>query len=259
MAFLGIEIFIIILLAAFVAEFLDTALGLGFGSVLAPVLLLMNYSPLAIIPAILFAEAFTGLLAGYLHHEFENVDFKKGSQDRKIVSMFLGVGILAVLIAVHLSSSLPPVVSSIYLGFLVLSLGLFVALNLKRRFQFSYFKLAIVAVFAAFNKGFTGGGYGPVSMTGQIYSGVNSKRAVGITSLAEGTISLVGVIFYFILPYNAIWDLVIPVFFGSLMAVPLAAYSLKYIKLRKLRMFIAISLILLGTATLIKFFIPLLF
>ena len=61
---------------AFICEYMDSTLGMGYGTTLTPVLLIMGYEPLQVVPAVLVSELFSGLLAGALHHKEGNVDFK---------------------------------------------------------------------------------------------------------------------------------------------------------------------------------------
>ena len=57
-----------IALLAFVAEYVDSTLGMGYGTTLTPVLLAFGYEPMQVVPAVLLSELFTGLLAGLAHH-----------------------------------------------------------------------------------------------------------------------------------------------------------------------------------------------
>ena len=69
-------------------------------------------------------------------------------------------------------------------------------------------KIIFSGTIASFNKGMSGGGYGPIVTVGQILSGVEGKSAVGITSLAEGLTCLVGVITYIFISKSPIdWKL----------------------------------------------------
>ena len=45
---------------AFFCEFVDSSLGMGFGTILSPVLLLMGFEALDVVPAVLFSECITG-------------------------------------------------------------------------------------------------------------------------------------------------------------------------------------------------------
>ena len=61
---------------AFLAEYVDSALGMGYGTTLTPVLLMMGYEPMQVVPAVLLSELFTGLFAGLAHHNEGNADFR---------------------------------------------------------------------------------------------------------------------------------------------------------------------------------------
>ena len=69
-----------IFLAAHLCEYVDSSLGMGYGTTLTPVLLLAGFEPLQIVPAVLLSEFVTGLAAGLLHHHEGNIDFLR---DRK--------------------------------------------------------------------------------------------------------------------------------------------------------------------------------
>ena len=68
-------------LFAFFCEYADSTLGMGYGTTLTPVLLLMGFSPAQIVPAVLLSELITGLLAGIFHHREGNVNFKPKTAD----------------------------------------------------------------------------------------------------------------------------------------------------------------------------------
>ena len=67
---------ICIVIIAFLAEYMDSTLGMGYGTTLTPLLLLLGFEPLQVVPAILLSELLTGLLAGFTHHSVGNVDFR---------------------------------------------------------------------------------------------------------------------------------------------------------------------------------------
>ena len=65
-----------IMILAFICEYMDSTLGMGYGTTLAPILLIVGYEPLQVVPAVLISELISGLLAGVLHHREGNVNFK---------------------------------------------------------------------------------------------------------------------------------------------------------------------------------------
>jgi uncharacterized membrane protein YfcA len=68
-------LFLGVVLLAFLFESVDSAAGMGFGTALAPLLFVLGFAPLEVVPALLAVEAVTGLMAGLLHHEFRNIEF----------------------------------------------------------------------------------------------------------------------------------------------------------------------------------------
>ena len=78
---LSLWVIITIIVLAFLCEYMDSTLGMGYGTMLTPVFLLMGFSPMQIVPAILLSELVSGLLAGFFHHREGNVDLKPKSAD----------------------------------------------------------------------------------------------------------------------------------------------------------------------------------
>ena len=65
-----------IIIIGCLVEYIDSTLGMGYGTALTPILLMMGFEPMQVVPAILVAELFTGLLAGVMHAKVGNVEFK---------------------------------------------------------------------------------------------------------------------------------------------------------------------------------------
>ncbi len=274
---LGISIF----LTAFIAEYFDSSLGMGYGTTLTPVLLFMGYTPMQVVPAILLSEMITGILAGFAHHFIGNADFKIKtspgnsisagkfrealkpaamiaglrqilSRHLKITLLIASCSIIGTTAAVIIAINLPPIVMKVYIGILILVMGVFVLLTRKKTYQFSWKKLAAMGTLAAFNKGMSGGGYGPIVTGGQLLSGVESKSAIAITSLAEGITCLAGVVIYVLLTPSIDWILAPFLVAGAVLSVPISAYTVKLIKTKKLQLVIGIMMLALGIASIAR-------
>ncbi len=237
---------------AFFSEYMDAALGMGYGTTLTPLLLLLGFRPLEVVPAVLFSQFVTSLVAGFFHHRFGNVDFRRKSPHLKVVSVLVFSGIVGSIGAVFISLNIPQLLVKTYIGLMVLGIGIAMLINMNKSYSFSWKKVAGFGLIAAFNKGISGGGYGPIVTGGQILSGLDEKNAVGITSLAEGLICIVSVAIYFATRNVESWKLVPYVLIGALISVPFAAVTVKMVNARMLRTGIAILTILLGIATLLK-------
>ena len=245
------KIFLIMPLA-FVCEFIDASLGMGYGTSLTPILLLMGFEPLQVVPAVLFSEFVTGIISAFFHHNLRNVNFSPKSKDTRVALILSLCSIIGVVGAVILAINLPGKILKLWIGGIVLFMGIFILVTFNRKPRFTWTKITTVGVIASFNKGLSGGGYGPLVMGGQILSGVNVKNAVGITSLAEGLTCLVGITLYFFMRSSADWTLAPWLMTGAVLSVPFAAQTLKQLTERKVKIAIAVVMFVLGALTLGK-------
>lgn len=241
-----------VLLLAFACELVDSSLGMGYGTTLAPVLLLLGHDPTEIVPAVLFSECVTGILAGVLHHEFGNVDLRPGTRDFKVTLVLTGLSIVGVLVGVGMALSIPSWAIKIYVGFLVLIIGLMILRNSGHAVSFSWRRIGGLGLIAAFNKGISGGGYGPVVTGGQVLSGIRGRNAIGIASLAEGVTSAVGVVAYLLSGAPITWHLAPSLVLGATLSVPLSAYLVSRIPVGRLTLLIGSVSTGLGAYTLVR-------
>ena len=249
---MDITLSIPIILMAFVCELVDSTLGMGYGTTLTPLLLLLGYEPVAIVPAVLLSEFVTGVMAGLFHHEFGNVDLTPGTRDFKISAVLTALSVVGVLLAVGIAVSVPTWVIKLYIGLLVLAIGLGILTIRKREIAFSWRRVASLGFVAAFNKGISGGGYGPVVTGGQVLAGVRGRSAVGIASLAEGITSAVGVLAYLASGKPIPWHLAPSLLLGAVLSVPLAAYAVSRVSPARLTLAIGGVSTVLGGYTLLQ-------
>lgn len=270
---MDLELLALLFGMAFLCELVDSTLGMGYGTTLTPVLLLMGYEPTKVVPAILLSELVTGGFAAFAHHRAGNAYFdfrndrehdivkKMGklgylprSQDSRI-AFILGLCSLvgaagAVVFAVNLKAYLTPLI-----GVIVLSMGVLILARHRSPGRFSWKKVTGLGITAAFNKGLSGGGYGPLVTSGQILSGVNGKSAIAITSMAESFTCLVGVLTYLILGTTVNWELAPPLVVGAVASVPLSAVLVKRMNTQKFTLVIGVATTALGLLTLYKAFL----
>jgi uncharacterized membrane protein YfcA len=235
---------------AFVAELLDSSLGMGYGTILSPLLLVLGFNPLLSVPSILFSQAVGGFTAGFFHHQFKNSDFRLGTRDSKIFLAFSGFGVLATVIGALLAVNVSKEFVQAYIGILVLVIG--ILLILKVQFRFSRHKIFGLALLSGFNKAVSGGGFGPLTTGGQVMFGHNHKNSVGITTLSEVPICSASFAVYFLTNGLASWDLVLALALGAATAAPFGALVTKKLNTEVLRTSVAILITVLGIWTLLK-------
>ena len=243
-----------IFLAALGCEFMDSSLGMGYGTTLTPLLMLAGYAPLEIVPAVLFSELLTGMFAVAMHQRDGNVDFFNNAQAKRtalfLVSLSSLGGILAVLVAISLSRFW----LSLFITLIILAMGVIILLTRTRKIPYRKSGIMAVGAIAAFNKSLSGGGYGPLVTAGQVVSGLPAKHAVGITSLAESFTCLIGLLAYLVAGKSIAWELALPLTFGALLSVPLATLTVQRTSEARLRGAVGVVTVLLGIAALSRLF-----
>lgn len=250
---MSLPLVLLVGLFALVSEYIDSSLGMGYGTTLVPLLLLLGFEPLQVVPAVLLSEFAAGLVAALLHHSVGNVRFERGSEASR-TALLLGVcGLVGAVVAVALAVNLPPRFVGAYIGAMVTATGVVILVTRRVHLPFSWVRLAGVGVVGSFNKAIGGGGYGTIVTGGQLLSGVDPKQAVAVTSLSEGAVSLIGLVTYFVLagPVNGM--LTIALLVGALASTPLSAFTVRKLRFDLLRVLVGFAAIALGLATLAQF------
>jgi uncharacterized membrane protein YfcA len=236
-----------LVIAAFLCEYIDSSLGMGYGTTLTPLLLLMGFTPLQIVPVILLSELVTGLMAGIFHHHEGNIDLREPT-NLKLATVFGICGTFGAMAAVSLAVTLPEIWVKRYIAVLIFGMGVFMMAMRNRQFVFSWKGIVATGLLASFNKGMSGGGYGPLVCSGQIFSGVSPKVAVAITSVAESIVCLVGFILYGVVSSGTIsWAIAPYIVLGATLSVPLAAKTVRRINERGFRLLVALATLGLGS------------
>jgi len=180
------------IILTFIPAVVDSGLGMGYGFTVTPILLLLGFSPLQTVPAVLISSLVGDILSSYYHHQFKNVDFSVNSKSFKIAIVMGGLGSIGALFGALVATRISKFYLSLYIGILVTLLGFFVLFSRKMRIGFSWSKVIALGVLGAFNKGLSGSGFGPVITTGGLMAGIDEKAAVSIQSLSESFVAIVG-------------------------------------------------------------------
>ncbi|MBW2029835.1 MAG: sulfite exporter TauE/SafE family protein [Deltaproteobacteria bacterium] len=181
-------------------EFMDASAGMGYGTALTPLLLVLGFDPKQIVPAVMIQQASAGLVGAFLHREFENVEWKLRpimSETMKLYFLIAIIGCAAVtfsITAVYAYFKVAKVWIKLYVACLLLVMG---AVSLwQGRIERPYHpkRMLFWGALAGFNKGVGGGGYGPVVTVGGLLSGVPVKSMLAVTAISEGTVSCFSII-----------------------------------------------------------------
>ena len=247
------EFFLIeLVLLAFIMEYIDSTIGGGYGTVLTPVLLLIGYETLVIVPSILLSEILTGFVVGFLHNRASKVEITRNPIAKTSLMILCFSGLIGSIFAIYLSISLPSIYVKYYIGIIVVAMGLLVLWKRNGKSLFSRRKIIALGVLCSFNKGISGGGYGPVAVSGQMLSGVETKTAISVTSISEAFVCIISLIGYLFTVGISDWILTASICLGAIVATPFSAITVSRAKERKLMFVIGIAIILIGSLTLFR-------
>jgi uncharacterized membrane protein YfcA len=258
---LSLTTLILIALAALICEWIDSALGMGYGTILTPLLIIVGFPTSVVVPAILITQALGGISASIFHHKHGNADFnitpktllKKGlSEDIKVVLAIASFGVIATIIATFVGINISKIVLNTYIGFLVLIMGLFILLGF--RFRYSTGKMVLVGIVSAFNKGLSGGGFGPIVTGGQIVLGQDHKKSIACTTAAEPLICITGFLSYLLLKGITGWNIILALGIGAVIAGTIGPLTTKKINKENLKRIVGILMLVLGIISLLKTF-----
>ncbi|MBA7655683.1 hypothetical protein ES703_63591 [subsurface metagenome] len=268
-----LTLFVTVAVIALFCEYVDASIGMGYGTALTPILLIIGFLPLDVVPAVLLGQLAGGFIGGLTHHRLGNItlDFRQDerlvkkrlrglgylpkSLDAKVIFVLAVCGVVGVLVGVLSAVNIPQIALQTYIGVMVFGIGVVILLRGSRKSALSWKGLVGVGLVSSFNKGISGGGYGPLVTGGQIISGRETKSSVGSTTLAEAIVCVVGFLSYVLVKGNIFWMLAAATSIGSVIAAPFAALTVKKVKTQKLRVVIGVVTVILGTMTLLKTFV----
>lgn len=213
--------FPLMLLAGFLAQMVDGALGMGYGVTSATILLSAGVNPAAISGSIHTAEMFASGASGYSHYKFGNVNKKlfKALLIPGVIGAILGAILLTQLGQTHIDYLRPIMAAyTLFLGLRILSLAF-----RKQQQQKKFKRYGMLAGAGGFLDSFGGGGWGPIVTTTLITKGRSPKYVIGSVSLTEFFVTLASAFTFFTLLGVSHWQTILALIVGGLVAAPIAA------------------------------------
>ena len=229
-------------LAGFLAQLVDGALGMGYGVTSASILLTTGVNPAAISGSIHTAEMFASGASGYSHYKFGNVNkklFKK-----LVIPGVIGAisgAFLLVFIGEKFTPYIRPLMAcyTLFLGIKIL-FNAFKNSNQKKKFK-NFIPLAAIG---GFLDSFGGGGWGPIVTTTLITNGRSPRFVIGTVSLTEFFVTLASAFSFFILLGITHIQIIVALILGGFIAAPIAAKLAG--KLPRKASFILLGILVIG-------------
>jgi len=237
------QTFFMFLLAGFLAQIVDGALGMAYGVTSNSLLLSFGLSPKLASAAVHTAEVFTTGVSGLSHIRFGN--FHKALFLKLVIPGVISSSIGAYLLGSVIDGAVIKPYINVYLMFLGIVI-LYKAI-LKRITKENNLKHAgIYAVFGGFLDAIGGGGWGPIVTSNLIRQGNQPNIIIGTVNTAEFFVTFfsAGILIYF--TGISSWQIILGLIIGGTLAAPFGAYIVKLVPPKT--MMIAVGILIIITS-----------
>lgn len=231
------------ILAGFVAQMIDGALGMAYGVTATTFLLSFGIPPAASSASVHASEVFTSGVSGLMHLKFGNVN-------TKLFKSLLIPGVIGAILGAYILSSfeeyndvIKPLVSvyTLVLGTIILIKA--IRKHRERRRIRRIFPLAITG---GFLDSIGGGGWGPIVSSTLIARGRNPRYTIGSVNLAEFFIALSSSLTFVTIIGLTHWIIIAGLIIGGVIAAPIAAYLANKIPTKTIMILVGLVVIILS-------------
>lgn len=237
-------------LVGFLAQIIDGALGMAYGVSSTTFLLHLGVPPAVASASVHTAEVFTTGVSGLSHLYMKNVDKKL------FIRLAIPGMIGAMLGAFLLSKIFDGNVIKPYIAAYLLILGIIILIKSFREplFKDEIKRVELLGFIGALLDSLGGGGWGPVVTSNIIQRGKTPQLTIGTVNTAEFFVTFCSTgVFLFFLGLEG-WKTILGLILGGIIAAPIGAYLVRFIKPRILMCMVGIVIILTSTFTLYKAF-----
>jgi len=235
--------FLFFIMAGFIAQMIDGALGMAYGVSASTFLMTLGVSPAAASASIHTSEIFTSGVSGLMHLRFRNVN-------KKLLKTLLLPGVIGAALGAYVLSSLEvykdiirPVIAlyTLYLGVLIIRKAL---IGGRRRIKTK--NIPKLAVFGGFMDSIGGGGWGPIVSSTLIAGGRHPRYTIGSVNLAEFFVALASSITFLAVIGLHHWQIIAGLILGGIIAAPIAAYFSKKLPIKTMLVLVGVVVILVS-------------
>jgi uncharacterized protein len=242
--------FYLMILAGFLAQMVDGALGMGYGVTCASVLLSTGVNLPAISGSIHTAEMFSSAASGYSHYRFGNVN-------KKLFKTLLIPGVLGAVLGAFLLSRfgdeyamyVRPLLAAYTL---FLGIKIFLAAFRKPQAPKKIKRVGWLAGAGGFLDSFGGGGWGPLVTSTLISKGRSPRFVIGSVSVTEFFVTLASALTFFTMLGISHWQVIVGLIIGGLIAAPIAARLAGKLPLKTMFILVGAMVVIWSVRILIK-------
>lgn len=253
-AFLDYKFYIFVAVG-FIAQLIDSSLGMAYGVSSSTFLIATGVSPKLVSATINVSQLVNNAISALSH-------FRMGNIDKKLFLILLIPGSIGAFIGASLLTTFDGQKLKPFIAIYLLIMGLHIIRkafnkNESNKKLKDNSKIAkIVAFMGGFISAFTGGGWGPIVTTTLISTGQNPRKVIGSVNSAKYFIILIASTILIIKIDNLI-DMfinIIGLIIGGVIAAPLGAFITKHIPMRPAIFLVGVLIISLSTYTLFNIY-----
>jgi uncharacterized protein len=242
------ENFYLFVIAGFIAQMIDGALGMAYGVSASTFLLSFGVPPAAASASIHTSEIFTSGVSGLMHLKFQNVN-------KKLFKTLLLPGVIGAALGAFVLSSLEeynniikPVIAvyTFYLGVII------VRKALKKNRKVSNGNIPRLAIFGGFMDSIGGCGWGPIVSSTFIARGRHPRYTIGSVNLTEFFVALASSITFFAIIGLSHWYIIAGLISGGIIAAPIAAFLSRKLPVKTMMILVGIMVILISIRIIFK-------
>lgn len=237
-------------IAGFIAQMVDGALGMAYGVSATTFLLTIGLPPAAASASVHSSEIFTSGVSGFMHLKFKNVN-------SKLFKTLVVPGVVGAIIGACLLSSFKEDSNAIrvfvacytlFLGIKILSKAL--QKNIKKK---KTKRLGFLGFVGGFLDAIGGGGWGPVVSTKLIAGGRHPLYTIGSVNLAEFFVAIASSVSFIFFIGLLHWHVIAGLVLGGIIAAPMSIRWARRIKPRKMILLVGILVILISLNIIAKY------
>ncbi|GHA79317.1 hypothetical protein GCM10007389_36840 [Pontibacter akesuensis] len=234
---------LIFILAGFVAQLIDGALGMAYGVSATTFLLSFGVSPVAASASVHASEIFTSGVSGWMHLKFGNVN-------SKLFKNIVLPGVLGAIVGAYLLFSfeeylyvIKPLVAvyTLVLGILILKK----VLQKKVKKQ-PVKRLGMLATVGGFLDAIGGGGWGPIVSSTLIAKGRNPMYTIGSVNLAEFFVSIASSATFVAFAGISHWQVIVGLILGGSISAPIGARLARKLPVKTMMIIVGIVVIIVS-------------
>jgi len=231
------------IVAGFVAQLIDGALGMAYGVTATTFLLSFGIPPAASSASVHASEVFTSGVSGLMHLKFGNVN-------KKLFKNLLIPGVIGAILGAYVLTSLENYNNIIkpLVSFYTLILGgiiIYKALK-KESIRKKIKRLFPLALFGGLLDSIGGGGWGPIVSSTLIAGGRNARYTIGSVNLAEFFVALASSLTFITIIGLTHWTIIAGLIIGGCIAAPIGAILANKIPTKTIMLLVGLIVIIIS-------------